>query len=53
MVLELIVDAVIGSLNVAVTAGPKPTPVLLFAGVTDVTVGGVVELEGRKTTSTQ
>jgi hypothetical protein len=49
----LIEDAVIGSLKVAVSEVPKLIPVLLFAGVTDVTVGGVLEPEVRNTTSTQ
>jgi hypothetical protein len=47
------VDAVIASLNVAVTTELRPTPELLLAGVTEVTVGGVVVLVGTNTTSTQ
>jgi hypothetical protein len=53
IVLELMVETVIGSLNVTVGDIPKLAPVLPFVGVTDVTVGGVVELEGINTTSTQ
>jgi len=38
----LIVKAFIDSLSVAVTFTPIETPVVLLAGVTEVTVGGVV-----------
>ena len=45
-------DARSGSLNVAVTLVPGPTPVLPLAGVTVVTAGGVPS-SGAKTTSAQ
>jgi len=41
MVLELIVAAVMASLNVTVTLLPTAMPVDAFAGVAPVTVGGV------------
>ena len=53
-VLLLTVDAVIDSLNVAVTVVAVLTPVAPLAGVTLVTVGGVVSCDGMaNTTSTQ
>jgi hypothetical protein len=48
-----IVEEVIGSLNVAVAETPRLAPELWSAGVTELTVGGVLEFEGEKTTSTQ
>ena len=48
-----ILAAVIASLNVAVTVAPVPTPLVPPAGVTVVTVGGVVSPAGVKITSTQ
>jgi len=41
MVLELIVAALIASLNVTATVLPTAIPVEAFAGTTAVTVGGV------------
>jgi len=52
-VVWLIVDAVIGSLNVAVATALKATCVVLLAGVTEVTVGPVVLPVGTNITSTQ
>jgi len=54
-VLVEIVDAVIASLNVAVTVDAVVTPVVPFSGVTAVTVGGVVSAPPVvvNTTSTQ
>ena len=52
-VAELTVEEVIGSLNVAVAETPRLAPELWSAGVTELTVGGVVELDGENTTSTQ
>ena len=49
----LTVEEVIGSLNVAVAEMPRPRPVLWSAGVTVLTVGGVLEFEGENTTSIQ
>ena len=50
---RLTVEEVIGSLNVAVAEMPRLAPVLWSAGVTELTVGGVLEFEGENTTSTQ
>jgi hypothetical protein len=47
------VDAVIASLKVTVTEGARLAPELLLGGVTELTVGGVVEIVGANTTSTQ
>jgi hypothetical protein len=52
-VTALIVEDVIGSLNVAVAEIPRLTPELWSAGVTELTVGTVLEFMGEKTTSTQ
>jgi hypothetical protein len=55
-VFVLIVAGFIGSLNVTVTSAEVPMPVALFAGLTAVTVGGVVSggtTSGAYTTSTQ
>ena len=53
-VVVVMVDAFIGSLNVAVTGDTVVTPVAPLAGVTLVTVGGVVSgAPVLKTTSTQ
>ena len=52
-VLVLSVDALIASLNVAVTDVAVLTPVMPLPGATPITVGGSVSDAGMKTTSTQ